>query len=209
MNNPIKIAVFSLFAAACLGGCQKEPDNSGAAAGAADESPAVDALSGLAPVGATLLDGLGDYSRPVGSSHPDVQQWFDQGLMLTYGFNHQAAERSFLKATSLDPSCAMCWWGAALVLGPHVNAPMDPANHAAAWERLQTAMSLADDAEPWQQAYIQALSARYAENPPEDRSGLDRAYAEAMAALVEQYPDDLDAATLYAESLMDLQPWSY
>ncbi|HKL54343.1 MAG TPA: hypothetical protein VJ902_10310, partial [Wenzhouxiangellaceae bacterium] len=90
----------------------EQPEQRVADSGGNNE-PAVDALSGLAPVGATLLEGLGDYSRPVGSKHPEVQRWFDQGLMLTYGFNHQAAERSFLKAASLDPDCAMCWWGAA------------------------------------------------------------------------------------------------
>ena len=183
-------------------GCQRDDESS-----MVDEE--VSYLPELAPVGATLLDGLGDYSLPVGSSHPEVQQWFDQALMLTYGFNHQAAERSFLKAVELDPQCAMCWWGAALVLGPHVNAGMDPANNAAAWERLRAAQSLAGDAPDWQQAYINALASRYAENPPDDRGGLDQAYAEAMAKLVAARPDDLDAATLYAESMMNLQPWDY
>ncbi|HKL51307.1 MAG TPA: hypothetical protein VJ908_09070, partial [Wenzhouxiangellaceae bacterium] len=206
MNRSKIILLISIMAAALLGGCKEQVAQPEAVA---DEKPAVDALSGLAPVGATLLEGLGNYSRPIGSGHPDVQRWFDQGLMLTWGFNHQAAERSFLKAASLDPDCAMCWWGAALVLGPHVNAGMDPGNHAAAWERLQKALALAPDAEPWQRAWIEALAARYAENPPEDRSELDQAYAHAMAELVAEYPDDLDAATLYAESLMNLQPWSY
>jgi hypothetical protein len=86
-------------------------------------------LPDLAPVGATLIEGLGDYSMPVTAKDADVQRWFDQGLAMTYGFNHDAAERSFLKAAELDPDCAMCWWGAALVLGPHVNAGMDPANN--------------------------------------------------------------------------------
>ena len=206
MNRSKIILLISIMAAALLGGCKEQVAQPEAVA---DENPTVDALSGLAPVGATLLEGLGNYSRPIGSGHPDVQRWFDQGLMLTWGFNHQAAERSFLKAASLDPDCAMCWWGAALVLGPHVNAGMDPGNHAAAWERLQRALALAPDAEPWQRAWIEALAARYAENPPEDRSELDQAYAHAMAELVAEYPDDLDAATLYAESLMNLQPWSY
>ncbi|MDZ7790414.1 MAG: hypothetical protein U5L08_07990 [Xanthomonadales bacterium] len=122
---------------------------------------------------------------------------------------HQAAERSYLKAVELDPECAMCWWGASLVLGPHVNAGMDPANNAAAWERLQAARSLAGSAEPWERAWIEALSARYAENPPEDRTPLDEAYAEAMGRVVADDPDDLDAATLHAEALMNLQPWAY
>ncbi len=163
----------------------------------------------LAPVGATLLEGLGDYSMPVTSSGPDVQRWFDQGLAMTYGFNHDAAERSFLKAAELDSDCAMCWWGAALVLGPHVNSTMDPANNAKAWDRLQRAQDAADDATEQEQAFIAALSARYAAEPPENRRPLDEAYAEAMGKLAAEYPDNLDAVTLHAESLMDLQPWDY
>jgi tetratricopeptide (TPR) repeat protein len=169
------------------------------------EAPAPD----LAPVGANLIEGLGDYSMPVTSKGKDVQRWFDQGLAMTYGFNHDAAERSFLKAAELDPDCAMCWWGASLVLGPHVNAKMDPSNSAKAWDRLQRAQAAADDASEKEQAFIKALSARYAAEPPEDRRPLDEAYAAAMAELAAKYPDDLDAVTLHAESQMDLQPWDY
>jgi len=163
----------------------------------------------LAPVGATLLEGLGDYSMPVTAKNPEVQRWFDQGLAMTYGFNHDAAERSYLKAAELDPDCAMCWWGAALVLGPHVNSSMDPANNPKAWDRLQRAQAVADSATPKEQAYIAALATRYAAEPPEDRRPLDEAYAEAMGKLAAEYPDDLDAATLHAESMMNLQPWDY
>jgi len=163
----------------------------------------------LAAAGAVLLDGLGDYSFPVTSSHPEVQRWFDQGLALAWGFNHDAAERSFLKATELDPECAMCWWGASLVLGPHVNATMDPADHADAWNRLQRARELAPGASEREQAFIEALSARYAEQPPEDRHALDEAYAEATRRLLQQRPDDNDAAVFHAEALMDLQPWDF
>lgn len=159
--------------------------------------------------GATLLPGLGNHHFAVTSDHPEVQRWFDQGLMLTYGFNHDAAERSFLRATRLDPDCAMCWWGAALVLGPHVNAAMDPQNNAKAWARLQKARALAADASPREQAFIRALSARYAESPPEDRRSLDVAYADATRKLMRSRPDDLDAATFHGEALMDLQPWDY
>ena len=169
------------------------------------EAPAPD----LAPVGANLIEGLGDYSMPVTSKGKDVQRWFDQGLAMTYGFNHDAAERSFLKAAELDPDCAMCWWGASLVLGPHVNAKMDPANNAKAWDRLQRAQAAADDATEKEQAFIKALSARYAAEPPENRRPLDEAYAVAMGELAAKYPDDLDAATMHAESRMDLQPWDY
>jgi tetratricopeptide (TPR) repeat protein len=146
---------------------------------------------------------------PVTAKSPDVQRWFDQGLAMTYGFNHDAAERSFLKAAELDPDCAMCWWGSALVLGPHVNATMDPANNAKAWDRLQRAQRAASDATEKEQAFIQALAARYAENPPDPRRPLDEAYAAAMGELAAKYPDDLDAATLHAEAMMDLQPWDY
>jgi tetratricopeptide (TPR) repeat protein len=166
-------------------------------------------LPELAPVGATLLDGLGDHHMPIGTDNPEVQQWFDQGLMLTYGFNHDAAERSFLKAIELEPECAMCWWGASLVLGPNINAPMPPEANAPAHERLQAALALAPEANEREQAYIEALSVRYTAEPLDDRSALDKAYAEAMAAVVDRYPDDLDAATLYAESLMNLQPWDF
>ncbi|MBB6599739.1 hypothetical protein [Luteimonas sp. MC1825] len=163
----------------------------------------------MAMVGAVLLEGLGDYSFPVSSTHPEVQRWFDQGLALTYGFNHDAAERAFLKATELDPACAMCWWGASLVLGPHVNAAMDPADNADAWSRLQRARELGPSATAREQAFIEALAARYAAQPPENRRPLDEAYAKATGTLVKQRPDDLDAAVLHAESLMDLQPWDY
>jgi tetratricopeptide (TPR) repeat protein len=166
-------------------------------------------LPDLAPVGANLIEGLGDYSMAITAKSAEVQRWFDQGLAMTYGFNHDAAERSFLKAAEFDPDCAMCWWGAALVLGPHVNAAMDPANNPKAWDRLQRAQRVASDATEKEQAFIKALSARYAENPPEDRRPLDEAYAAAMAELAAKYPDDDEAVSLHAESMMDLQPWDY
>jgi tetratricopeptide (TPR) repeat protein len=160
-------------------------------------------------VGATLLEGLGDYSFPVTTSNPEAQRWFNQGLMLAYGFNHDAAERSFIKATELDPGCAMCWWGSSLVLGPHVNSGMEPANNAKAWTRLQTAVALAPQATEREQAFIRALSARYVESPPEDRRPLDEAYAAATGQLAQARPDDLDAAVFHAEAMMNLQPWDF
>lgn len=160
-------------------------------------------------LGAYLLEGLGDYSFPVTSGHPGGQRWFDQGLALAYGFNHDAAERAFIKATELDPDCAMCWWGAALVLGPHVNAGMDPTANERAWERLQRAVALAPATTPREQAFIRALQARYAERPPQDRRPLDEAYAAATRLLMDERPGDPDAAVFHAEALMDLQPWAY
>ncbi len=174
------------------------------------DSATADAAAQLEPpVGATLLEGLGDYHFPVTTSKPDAQRWFDQGLMLTFGFNHDAAERSFLKATELDPYCAMCWWGAALVVGPHVNAAMDPGMNAVAWARLQKAVANAPGASEREQAFIESLTARYSANPPEDRRPLDEAYAEATRRLASSRPDDLDASVFHAEALMDLQPWDY
>jgi tetratricopeptide (TPR) repeat protein len=194
----VALAVAALFAGISLGGLATAPS-----AGSTPDLKA-DPL-----VGATLLTGLGDYHFPVTTRQPQVQRWFDQGLMLTFGFNHDAAERSFLKATELDPGCAMCWWGAALVLGPHVNGGMDPANDPLAWSRLQRALALAPGATQREQEFIRALAARYAEHPPQDRRPLDEAYARSMGLLVQARPADLDAAVLYAEALMDLQPWDY
>jgi tetratricopeptide (TPR) repeat protein len=196
MNRTHLLPVAALaFAGIGLSACSQAPT----------PGPEVD----LAPFGATLLEGLGDYSKPIATSHPEVQRWFDQGLVLTYGFNHDAAERSFLRAAELDPECTMCWWGASLVLGPHVNSGMDPAMNAAAWDRLQRAQAAARNGPEWEQAYVHALAARYSEQPAEDRRPMDEAYAEAMAKLADRFPDDLDASTLYAESLMNLQPWDY
>ena len=150
MNRALVVALVGIAVAAGLFYGRRTSDQS-----TPPPSPVV-----AAPIGATLLEGLGDYSFPVTSSHPDVQRWFDQGLMLTYGFNHDAAERTYLKATELDPECAMCWWGAALVLGPHVNAAMDPTNNEKAWSRLQRAVALAPKASAREQAFIHALEAR-------------------------------------------------
>jgi tetratricopeptide (TPR) repeat protein len=158
--------------------------------------------------GASLLDGLEGYHYPI-TANAEAQRWFNQGMVLTWGFNHDAAARSFLMGTAADPGCAMCWWGAALVLGPHVNAPMAPEDVPRAWTRIQMALKSVDAVTPRERAYIEALAARYAEQPSDDRSALDRAWADAIGKVVEQYPDDLDAATLYAEALMDLQPWAY
>ncbi|MEO6169385.1 MAG: hypothetical protein ABIO84_00355, partial [Lysobacter sp.] len=202
MSRPRPLAFVTAVVLLATSACRQDP--------AGDSAIAVQPASPPeAALVANLLEGLGDHHFAVSSSHPEVQRWFDQGLMLSYGFNHDAAERSFLKATQLDPDCAMCWWGASLVLGPHVNAAMNPDDNDRAWSRLQTALALAPNATPREQAFIEALSARYAKAPPEDRTGLDRAYAEATRELVRQRPHDLDAATFHAEALMDLQPWNY
>jgi tetratricopeptide (TPR) repeat protein len=156
-----------------------------------------------------LYSDLGTHHRAIGTRVPLAQQYFDQGLRLVYGFNHAEAIRSFTRATELDPACAMCWWGIAYALGPHVNAGMDSASGVMAYQASQSALSRSSNASPWERAYVRAVAARYAPVPPADRAALDSAYAREMGAVARQYPDDLDAQALYAESLMDLRPWNY
>ena len=170
---------------------------------------AAEATPATKPAAVPLFETFGDLHRDIGSSVPDAQRYFDQGLRLAYGFNHEAAGRSFAEAARLDPTCAMCVWGQALVLGPNINLPMDPALAEDATALAAKAAALASKALPADRALIQALQARYAHPSPEDRKPLDRAYADAMAKLVTQFPQDDDAATLYAEALMDLSPWAY
>lgn len=156
-----------------------------------------------------LLDDLGTLHRDTGTRVPGTQRYFDQGLRLAYGFNHEAAGRAFAEAARLDPQCAICLWGQALVLGPNINLPMDPAHAAEATRLSRRAMALSASAQPADRALIEALQHRYADPAPADRKPLDMAYARAMADVVQRFPNDDDAATLYAEALMDLSPWAY
>ncbi len=158
---------------------------------------------------APRLQKLGDHKFPVTTSSPRAQLFINQGVMLAYGFNHAEAARSFREAARLDPKCAMAYWGMALVLGPNINMPMMLEAEAKAYEMIQKAIALKSIASERERAYIDALSKRYSAEAKPDRNELDRAYAEAMRQLHERYPDDLDAATLYAEALMDLRPWNY
>jgi tetratricopeptide (TPR) repeat protein len=132
----------------------------------------------------------------------------NQGLNLSYAFNHAEAARAFREAARQDPNLAMAYWGQALVLGPNINAPMDPNAEAPAFQALKKAIELKPKASPREQAYIDALTERYSGNAA-DRHARDQAYAAAMYKLQQKFPDDLDAATLYAESMMDLRPWGY
>jgi tetratricopeptide (TPR) repeat protein len=160
-------------------------------------------------LGAPLFEGLGSYQRDVTTKNELVRRYFNQGMVFTYGFNHAEAARSFREAARLDPQCAACWWGVALVLGPNINLPMMETDNAEAYAASQKAASLARKASPVERALIQALTKRYAKNPPADRSDLDRAYANAMRQVAQQFPNDADVLTLFAESLMDLSPWNY
>lgn len=156
-----------------------------------------------------LYTNLGSHHKRISTRVPATQQYFDQGLRLVYGFNHAEAIRSFTRAAELDPTCAMCYWGIALAYGPHVNAPMDQASGVAAYVAVQKALALKSHATAQERAYIKALAQRYEADPPADRARLDASYSRAMGQVAKSYPKDLDAATLYAESLMDLRPWNY
>ena len=158
---------------------------------------------------APKLEGLGDYHLPVTTQNPESQAFFDQGLRLTYAFNHSEALRAFKEAARLDPNNAMAYWGWALVLGPNLNLPMIPDVAPQAYRAVQKAVSLKDQVSNHDRAYIEALAQRYSDQPTVDRKPLDLAYAQAMKTLVKAYPDDLDAATLYAAALMNLSPWDY
>lgn len=158
---------------------------------------------------APLLEGMGSHQRSVVAATPLAQRYFNQGLVLSFAFNHAEAARAFREAQRLDPDCAMCAWGEALVLGPHVNAPMNPDDVPTAWAALKRAQERAASESPVNQALIQALAFRYVAEPMEDRTMLDRAYADAMRTVAARFPDDADVQALFAEALMDTMPWDY
>jgi tetratricopeptide (TPR) repeat protein len=172
--------------------------SSGACSGGSPEAPAV-----------PLFDNLGSYHHAITTSSDEAQRYFDQGFTLSYAFNHAEAIRSFRQATALDPTCAMCYWGIAFALGPNINAPITEDAARQAWEAIGEARRLAPNASPREGAYIEALARRYEADPEAPREPLDRAYAEAMRDVAARYPDDLDAQTLFAQSLMDTSPWNY
>jgi tetratricopeptide (TPR) repeat protein len=157
---------------------------------------------------APRLQNLGKHAFPVSCKGKGVQEYFNQGINLAYGFNHAEAARSFTEVARRAPDCAMAYWGHALVLGPNINAPMEAAKEPEAMKLVRKAVSLRSKASPRERTYIDALALRYT-GRADDRAKNDRAYADAMGDLHRRYPDDLDAATLYAESLMNLRPWDY
>ena len=158
---------------------------------------------------APLYDDLGVLSFPITTKNPLAQRYFDQGLRLAYGFNHAEARRAFRTAQKHDPDCAMCAWGEALVLGPNINAPMEPDAVAPAIAAVRKAQQNSASAGAREQALIAAVAQRYSDDPKAERSALDAAYAAAMERLAAQYPEDDNILALYAEALMDLSPWDY
>jgi len=189
-------------AATASGAAAQAPSHQHYATTAEAQRPAPD--GSLAP---RLLN-LGSHTFPVTTSSPRAQLFVSQGLNLAYGFNHAESGRAFREAARLDPDCAMALWGQALVLGPNINAAMDPKDEPAALDLVRQAAALKARATPREQAYIDALTERYSGHAA-DRAERDRAYAAAMKRVVQQFPDDLDAAALYVESVMDLRPWGY
>ena len=156
-----------------------------------------------------LWENLGSLSFPVTTSSALAQTYFDQGLRFAYGFNHAEAARSFRMAQRLDPECAMCYWGEALVLGPNINLPMQPEAAQPALAALRKAEALSDGASEKERALIWALGKRYSADPKAERSELDAAYADAMAEVARSHPADHNIAVLAAEAMMDTQPWDY
>ena len=155
-----------------------------------------------------LYEGLGSYSRNITTDSPEAQRYFDQGLAFLHGFNQSAAIRAFQQAAELDPECAMAHWGIALACGPHINSiAVPPPAAELAWKQLELAKKNAAHASPVERALIDALGKRYANPQPEDRSGLDRAYADAMREVWKMFPNDADVGALFAEAMMDLRPW--
>ena len=154
-----------------------------------------------------LVAGLGSAHHAVSTKNADAQKFFDQGLALIYGFNHEAARQSFERAAQLDPQLAMAWWGVAMSIGPNYNFPADAEREKAADDAVQRALALQDNASEAERAYINALAFRHSAAPKADLHQLDIAYRDAMSKLFARYPDDLDAATLYADSAMNLHRW--
>jgi len=155
----------------------------------------------------TLVTGLGDLHHPVSTKNPQAQQFFDQGLRFIYAFNHDEAARSFQHAAELDPNLAMAFWGVAEAVGPNYNDPADPDRYKHAHDAVQKAVDLSADASTSDRAYIQALAMRFPADPNSDLKKATEDYRDAMRQLVGEFPDDLDAATLFAEAGMNLHPW--
>ncbi len=159
---------------------------------------------------APVFDNLGNHKLSITTTSDSAQLYFNQGLILSHGFNHAEAARSFRYAAHLDPECAMCYWGVALVLGPNINVPvMDTNNVAEAFEMSRKAQQLAANATDWEKALIDALALRYTDDKAADRAPLDSAYSVAMRDVYARFPNNSDISALFAESIMNLHPWDY
>lgn len=199
--------ILLVLASLILSACQ--PIQAPAPAADHDHATHDHATEAAAAGAAPLLGNLGKHTRPITTNSELAQKYFDEGLNLTYGFNHAEAIRSYQDAIKLDPACAMCYWGIAYALGPNINAPMDPATVQPAWDALQQAIKLAPKVSQVEQELIAALATRYSDDPAADRATLDKAFADAMREVTKAYPDDLDVTTFFVEALMNITPWNY
>src|SRR5437016_11270227 len=154
-----------------------------------------------------LFDDLGTHHHAVSTKNEQAQKYFDQGLRLTYGFNHDEAERAFREAAHLDANLAMAWWGVANALGPNINLPLDDERNKRALDAVAKAKALIGNANESERAYIDAIAVRYSADTNAKRVDLDHAYAKAMGEVYKRVPKDADAGALYAEAVMDLKPW--
>jgi len=201
-----RIGLLGILGSLALAGC----------GGAANEQSDADPAQSLAQrAGAPLFEGMGEYHMSITTADSDAQRYFDQGMVLAFGFNHAESIRSFRAAQTLDPTCAMCFWGEALATGPNINvtsngkAIMAPAERASARAAIDQALALMDGVTPKEQDWIRALDQRYDGQADTPRDPLDRAWADALADMAARYPDDTTVASIYAEALMNTMPWDY
>ena len=202
-RNAINVRL-AFLAAALLIGCALTSPAAAAQGG--------DATHGTAPAATTapLFEDRGDFHMPISTSSPQAQRYFDQGMRLMFGFNLEEAQRSFEQAEKLDTTCAMCSWGTAFSLGPHINLAALPERTVAADAAVKRAQSRLGGASPMERALVAAMTHRYttpAPTTPAAQAVLDSSYAAAMHAVMLQYPDDANVAALWAEAAMDMHPW--
>ena len=183
--------------------------SSGGTIAQADDASHLSRSADSPATGTPLFENLGSLHHPISTSSPHAQRYFDQGLRLVFAFNHEEAVNSFQEAARQDPRAPMPYWGIALALGPNINLPMDRDAGKRAYEAIRQARAKSGIATTHEKAYIEALAARYSNDPNAKRNTLDEAYAKAMRKVWDQYPIDANAGTLYAEALMNLQPWDY
>jgi len=204
------LALMAAMSVGLAGACSRDAPPEPAASDVSDGKSEL-----VARAGAPLFDGMGNHHHPITTKDPDAQKYFDQGLIIDFAFNHAESVRSFRAAQRLDPECAMCYWGEALALGPNINVTsngkvvMSDGDRIAAHAAIQRAVALKEGVTEQERDYIDALASRYNGDPSTPREPLDEAYVNVMRVLYEKYPDDDDAASLFAESLMNTMPWDY
>jgi tetratricopeptide (TPR) repeat protein len=198
-----RAALVTFTTALTLAACSAPPPDK-PAAGEKAVSPAAESQAAQTP---PLIPGMGNHHHPIATTSPEAQRYFDQGFDLVFGFNHEEAVRSFTRAAELDPKAAMPHWGIAWALGPNYNVDVDDERSKQAYAAMADAVTLSKDGPANERAYIEAMAIRFSPDPKADRAALARKYADKMREITHRFPDDLDAATLYAESLMNLNAW--